>query len=97
MNDMLLGAIVTASLIAALFFLRFWRSTGDRFFLFFALAFALDALNRLWLGSLLAPDMPQTDDDFPLYYLIRLLGYGLILFAIYDKNRPRGRNKGDES
>ncbi|MFC7515197.1 DUF5985 family protein [Herbaspirillum sp. GCM10030257] len=97
MNDMLLGAIVTASLIAALFFLRFWRSTGDRFFLFFAMAFALDALNRLMVGTSLTSNMGQADEEFPLYYLIRLLGYGLILFAIYDKNRPRGRDKADES
>lgn len=97
MNDMLLGAIVTASLIAALFFLRFWRSTGDRFFLFFAMAFALDGLNRLMTGSALTSSVGQADEEFPLYYLIRLLGYSLILFAIYDKNRPRGRDKGDES
>lgn len=97
MNDMLLGAIVTASLIAALFFLRFWRSTGDRFFLFFAMAFALDALNRLLLGSMAGSDMASANEEFPVYYLIRLLGYGLILFAIYDKNRPRGRDKADEN
>ncbi|RJF97251.1 DUF5985 family protein [Noviherbaspirillum saxi] len=84
MNDMLIGAIVTASLIAALFFLRFWRSTGDRFFLFFSLAFASDAVNRLLLGA-----ATVDSDDMPAYYIIRLLGYGLILFAIYDKNRPR--------
>ncbi len=84
MNTMLLGAIVMASAVIGLFFLRFWRSTGDRFFLFFALSFFIDAVNRLALGP-----ANQTDDNSPFYYMIRLVSYGLILFAIYDKNRPR--------
>ncbi|MEC4720635.1 DUF5985 family protein [Noviherbaspirillum sp. CPCC 100848] len=84
MNTMLLGAIVTASSVIGLFFLRFWRSTGDRFFLFFALSFFIDAVNRVTLG----PATPM-EDNSPAYYLIRLISYGLILFAIYDKNRPK--------
>ncbi len=86
MNDMLIGAIATASIVAALFFLRFWRSTGDRFFLFFALSFFIDGINRVLLGG-----GAQSNDDAPAYYLIRLLAYGLILFAIFDKNRPRDK------
>ena len=86
MNDMLIGAIATASIVAALFFLRFWRSTGDRFFLFFALSFFIDGINRVLLGG-----AAQSNDDAPAYYLIRLLAYGLILFAIFDKNRPRDK------
>ena len=84
MNSMLLGAIVMASTVIALFFLRYWRSTGDRFFLFFALSFFIDAVNRLILGP-----VSQTDDSSPFYYIIRLVSYGLILYAIYDKNRPK--------
>lgn len=83
MDGILTGAIATASIVAALFFLRFWRSTGDRFFLFFALSFFIDGVNRV----LLAPAAQSNDDASP-YYLIRLLTYALILFAILDKNRP---------
>jgi hypothetical protein len=83
MNEMLLGAIAMASMVAALFFLRFWRSTGDRFFLFFALSFFIDGIDRI----VLAPS-PQGADDAPAYYLVRLAAYGLILYAILDKNRP---------
>jgi len=87
MNEMLLGAIAMASLVASLFFLRFWRSTGDRFFLFFALSFFIEGVNRV----LLAPSA-QSSDAVPAYYLVRLLAYGLILYAILDKNRPdKGR------
>ena len=46
-NTMLGGAIVMASLTIALFFLHFWKSTRDRFFLYFALSFALEAVNRI--------------------------------------------------
>jgi len=84
MNGILTGAIAMASMVAALFFLRFWRSTGDRFFLFFALSFFIEGLNRVFLSP-----TAQTDDGNPAYYLIRLLAYGLILYAIFDKNRPR--------
>lgn len=83
MNEMLIGAIAMASMVAGLFFLRFWRSTGDRFFLFFALSFFIEGVNRV----VLAP-VAQDNDGTPAYYLIRLLAYGLILYAILDKNRP---------
>jgi hypothetical protein len=84
MDSMLLGAIATASIVIALFFLRFWRSTGDRFFLFFALSFTLDGLDRLFFSA-----AGLADAEHPAYYLLRLVAYGLIVFAILDKNRPR--------
>ena len=86
MDSILLGAIATASLVIALFFLRFWRGTRDRFFLFFALSFAIDGLDRLLFSS-----AGLADSDHPAYYLIRLIAYGLILFAIIDKNRSRNK------
>lgn len=79
---MIAGAIVMASLTIALFFLRFWKSTHDRFFLFFAIAFALEALNRILIQVTIHQDEQQ-----PLFYLIRLVAYGLILVAILQKNR----------
>lgn len=75
------GAIAMASLMIALFFLRFWKTTRDRFFLFFAISFMLETCSRL----LLALSVYQ-NESAPLYYLIRLLGYSLILVAIIDKN-----------
>ena len=82
MNTLLAGGIATASLIAGLFFLRFWRATRDRFFLFFALSFLIEGLNRFALYALAG-----LDDASPIYYVIRLVAYGLILAAIIDKNR----------
>jgi hypothetical protein len=82
MKPMLLGAACMASGIAALFFLRFWRDTHDRFFLYFAIAFALEGLNRLVLGVLTLASEHES-----YFYLLRLLGFLLILVAIVDKNR----------
>ena len=84
MNEMLIGGIATACLVAGLFFLRFWRASRDRFFLLFALAFWLEGAHRVlvyrWAGQ---------DEASPLYYLIRLVAYGLIIAAIVDKNRRK--------
>ncbi len=81
---LLSGAIASASMVVALFFLRFWRTTRDRFFLFFALSFSLEAVNRVFLGT-----MAGAREEMPVFYLIRLLAYVLILLAIVDKNRKR--------
>jgi hypothetical protein len=86
MNEMLVGAIAMAWLISGLFFLRFWKTTRDRFFLFFATAFFIEGFNRIlfWQTAMIA-------EELEAYYLIRLVAYALILVAILDKNR--GRNK----
>jgi hypothetical protein len=86
MNQMLSGAIAVASLVAALFFFRFWRQTRDRFFLYFALSFLIEAANRVALGLLVG-----ADEDGALFYSVRLVAYGLILLAIWQKNRPPQR------
>ena len=82
MTSVILGAVAMASLVASLFFIRFWRETRDRFFLFFAVAFGVDAVTRtiLALGDL-------AKEHEPFFFLARLLTFGLILLAIIDKNR----------
>lgn len=82
MNQMLTGAITVASLLVGLFFFRFWRDTRDRFFLYFALSFWIEACNRIALGLLVG-----ADEDGALFYSFRVLAYGLILLAIWQKNR----------
>jgi uncharacterized membrane protein HdeD (DUF308 family) len=82
MNQIMLGAIAMGTLIIGLFFLRFWKKTRDRFFIFFALAFFLEGLNRTLLGL-----NYQANENEPIFYLVRLLSFILILIAIVDKNR----------
>lgn len=85
-NEMLLGGIAIGSFAVGLFFLRYWLSTRDRFFLFFAVSFWLEAANRAHMGFTHA-----WSETSPLRYSLRLVAYALILIAIWDKNRPGRR------
>ena len=87
MNNILTGAIAMGSTVIALFFLRFWRSTRDRFFMYFALSFGIEGAHRVYSALTY-----QDAEDSALHYLIRLLAYGLIIWAILEKNLP-GRNR----
>jgi uncharacterized membrane protein len=89
MGQFLLGAVAMASLVAATFFLRFWLKTHDRFFLLFAAAFLLEAINRLTLAAV----GTVSEEHEPLFYLVRLFSFVLILIAIVDKNLRGGRRK----
>jgi hypothetical protein len=80
-NLLLIGAIAAMNFVASLFFLRFFKTTRDRFFLFFAVAFSLEGLCRILLGL-----HGSSGEYEPLFYLLRLLSYLLILYAILDKN-----------
>ena len=87
-NRFILGALVMSCAAAGLFFLRFWRKTRDRLFAIFAAAFWLMGLN--WL--LLAFTSPEAEFR-PALYLIRLLAFVLILYAILEKNRAGRRDR----
>ena len=82
MRSFLPGAIVMASWVAGLLFLRFWRKSRDRLFLIFALAFWVLSLH--WIGLAIAQPSDETRHYF---YLFRLAAFLLILWAIIDKNR----------
>jgi hypothetical protein len=84
--DFLAGALTLGFFVAAGFFLRFWRRTRDRLFLAFAAAFALLAINQA-----LAAFFGASDELTPYTYLLRVLGFVLILYAIVDKNLSSGR------
>jgi hypothetical protein len=86
MFSMMLGAIAMACFTASLFFLRFWKETKDRFFLFFSISFVAEGTVRV-VQVLVDHDNEQA----PYIYLIRLFGFSVILYAIFDKNR---RSKG---
>ena len=81
-EEFLLGVIVTASLAASAFFLKFWRQTHDKLFLGFGAAFAIEGINRL---AFLFLDQPNEGN--PVIYSVRLFSYLLILAAIVNKNR----------
>jgi hypothetical protein len=82
MQQFLLGATAMASWIAMLFFLRFWRQSGDRLFGMFAAAFLLLGLTRLGLAY-----WQEASETQSYFYWLRLVAFLLILIAIIDKNR----------
>jgi uncharacterized membrane protein HdeD (DUF308 family) len=83
LSSVLLGAVAMASFVAGLFFLRFWRQTRDSFFLYFSIAFGVDGIMRVLLGV-----TNVSAEQEPLFYLARLVTFGLIIVAIVQKNRP---------
>ena len=89
LNLFLLGAIAALSLVAAVFFFRFWRETSDRLFLIFALAFGIEGVNRTALA--LTPNPSEGD---PFFYAVRAFAFLLILYAIWDKNRSGSSDGG---
>ena len=78
----LLGAVVMGDAVAALFFVRFWKVTGDRFFLFFAASFVADGVSRVVVDQGIPPFGHEA-----LGYMIRILSYLFIIAAILYKNR----------
>jgi hypothetical protein len=81
MQAFLNGVAACASLIGGVLFLRFWRETGDRLFLWFALAFWMLASH--WTATSL---VNPAEEARHLFYLLRLAGFSLILIGIYEKN-----------
>ncbi len=77
----LLGVTAAFSVVAGLFFLRFWRDSRDTMFLSFAFFFAIEAISRT---VLVLSERPN--EGSPWIYVARLLGLLLILAAILKKN-----------
>ncbi|HEX2828462.1 MAG TPA: DUF5985 family protein [Burkholderiales bacterium] len=86
MIDFLSGAVTLAYVVGSLYFVQFWKRTADRLFLAFALAFALLALNQVGVFM-----MGLEDERYNYVYILRVLGFALILLAIVDKNIARRR------
>jgi len=72
----------TAAWANGLFFLRFWRESGDALFAFFGVAFWLLALS--W--GLLAL-FEFREESQPYVYGIRLIAFLLLIVGIIAKNR----------
>ena len=89
MFDYLAGAVTLAYVVAAMYFVHFWQRTTDRLFLAFAVAFSLLALNQLAVFVL-----GVDDERYNYAYILRVLGFVLILLAIVDKNLHGRRGPG---
>jgi hypothetical protein len=78
------GLIIAGYLVIALFFLRFWRQSGDALFGYFSAAFSLLAVQRAML-ALLEPD----EGLWIFLYGMRAFAFLLIIYAIVVKNRAK--------
>ena len=81
MSAFMHGVLCLGYAAICLFFVRYWRRSGDRLFLFFAIAFAIMSVHRILLAWL---DLRSEIGTW--VYWIRLASYMLILYAIFDKN-----------
>jgi len=79
------GALTLGFLAIGLFFLKFWRRTGDGLFLAFAVAFALLATNQ---AVPVLFGVPSENQGY--IYLLRLAAFLLIILAVLRKNLKRG-------
>jgi hypothetical protein len=84
MNELLSGAIALGLVVISMFFHKFWRKTGDRFFGLFSLAFIALAITRVALALL-----DEANEERDYLYLLRLGSFLIILVAIVDKNRKQ--------
>jgi hypothetical protein len=82
LNQFLAGAATISLLVIAMFFLRFWRRTHDRLFLFFAGAFLILMVERI-----IRAGMPIETEWAPYVYMVRLAAFILIIIGVVDKNR----------
>jgi hypothetical protein len=76
------GAIALACALIGVKFLKFWRSSRDRFFLWFMAAFWVFSV-----GWVIRAFAATRSEDVHYVYLPRLLAFLLIIAAILDKNR----------
>lgn len=80
--DFLSGAVAFGFALAGLYFIRFWKRVHDPLFIWFAIAFSLLGLGQAVLALAGVPLEERSS-----VYLIRLLAFSLIIFAIFRKNR----------
>ena len=80
-NDVISGALVMGYFVAPLFFLKFYSTTKDRLFGLFSAAFWILSFQRLALAL-----STTTVEDSTIFYVIRLIAFLIILYAIIDKN-----------
>ena len=89
MYDFLTGVATAGFLIAAVFFFQFWKTTRDSFFAILGIAFVLFAANQAAVALL---EVPREEQSW--IYILRLIGFALLLVAIVLKNIPgRGHER----
>lgn len=76
------GMQVMACFVIGLHFLKFWRLSKDRFFIWFAVGFW-----TFGIGWVLRAVHPGASEHGYWGYVPRLVAFSMIIIAILDKNR----------
>src|SRR5688500_3387121 len=82
LNQFVSGTMTMGYIVVGLFFMKFWKQSRDRLFAWLALAFFILAGQRLSLAL-----TTQNSENTVFLYVVRLIGFLVILAAIIDKNR----------
>lgn len=89
------GIYMATFAASGIFFLKFWRASRDRFFLYFCLACWLLSFERVALlfveGGYSALPTAASGEARSYVHIIRMLAFALILIAVIRKNRARHR------
>ena len=80
-SDFFSGFIAAGYFVATLFFLKFWRRTGQGLFLWFALAFAVLGSQPAIVGALSLGNDQESE-----LFLLRLAGFLLIIVGVIVAN-----------
>lgn len=86
LNTFAYGMLTALSFIAGVFFVRYWRQTRDRFFVFLVIAFWALAANWASLAG------NSNEEHAAYFYLPRLVAFLVLLVGIVDKNRRAGND-----
>lgn len=78
----LCGVIVAICWVIAVFFLKFWITSKDRLFAILSASFVVLGIERIVLVF-----FDSGTEGLPLTYFARLVAFGLIIFAVVDRNR----------
>ena len=88
------GASMMAFAASALFFLKFWKASRDRFYLLFAIACGLLSMERIVLFMVtdtFHPVRNEVTEANSWVYLMRLGAFVMIVLAVILKNREAWR------
>lgn len=85
MLSFLAGMTTMGFLVISLLFVRYWRQGHDSLFGWFAIAFALLALDQAMPAFFVSA---REEDSW--IFILRLLAFALIILAIVRKNREPG-------
>lgn len=86
MYQFISGLLVMGYAVAGSFFIKYWSTTRDRLFAWFATAFWVLAAQRFAIIWVNPHWVIGQEEKHPGFYIVRLFAFLIIIVAIVDKN-----------